>query len=145
MYDQPGSHEALRSAHNSIAAASDYEVFVVCAQDRLRIGIEVDIHNAPIAVDTQRWEGTMIFPILFPSARLHVGDVTGNAIVADLPHIGHYAVVLQHAGRERAVETRRRVRMEGSEPPWPMNAEDPLRVWDAVERYRIGVYPLPDA
>ena len=84
----------------------------------------------------------MQFAITFPSARLHVGDVAYNAVVTDLPDIGDYAVVVQHAGRDRAAETRQRILLEGSEPPWPMDADDPLRVGDALERYRVPVHPL---
>jgi hypothetical protein len=35
------AREALAAAHGTIVAAGDYEIFVMCAQDGLKIGLTV--------------------------------------------------------------------------------------------------------
>lgn len=52
MYDKPGAPEALKTANTNAVAGSKHEVFVVCAQDVLKISITVLLYDDRLEVDT---------------------------------------------------------------------------------------------
>ena len=134
--DQSGAAEALAAAHQQIIAASEYEIFVICAQDQLKIDLTVLVHDAPVPnADTA---GPYTIP--FPTATLHAGDAFGNALTMDLPDDGIYTVMIEHAGREEAARILREA--------WPQTVDlhgDDLRAvfdqWAGTERYRVTLFP----
>jgi len=140
MYERPGATEALIAAHKTIVAAGDCEVFVVCAQDLLKVGLTVSLYDAPVGVDPTGWDSTRRFTLPFPTGVLHAGDGFGNVINLELPHTGSYAVILQYSGRDEAAATLLR--------EWPVAAALPLDQtrevldrWAGLERYQITVFP----
>ncbi|MEU8238921.1 hypothetical protein AB0C07_11795 [Actinoplanes missouriensis] len=138
--DQPGASEALSAAHRDIIAASDYEIFVVCAQDQLKIDVSVTVDDDLTSLD-RHGDGTVRFTIPFPTAQLHAGDAFGNAITMDLPRAGAYSVTIEHTGRERAREILSELLphtadLHGDE------LRDVLNQWAGTERYQVTLFSL---
>lgn len=136
----PGASEALSAAHRSVTAASEHEIFVVCAQDQLKIDLSVTVHDGPATYDG-RGAGMARYTLPFPTARLHAGDAFGNAITMDLPEDGTYTVIIEHTGRERAQQILSEVLPQTTD----LHGEEMrqfLDQWDGIERYRINLYGL---
>ena len=140
MYEKSGAREALEAAHTTAVAAGDGEIFVVCAQDELKICLTVSLYDEPVRADRAGWDDTLRFSLPFPTGVLHAGDAFGNVVNMNMPDTGRYVVVLQHAGREEAAETSRR--------EWPAASElgyeqmrDVLDQWAGLERYQVTIYP----
>ncbi|MFV2021692.1 hypothetical protein [Micromonospora sp. LOL_023] len=102
--DRPGFENALRIANSQVAATNGEEVMVSCAQDILKVRVLVTVtsHVSGHPRSSNISSVGLRFVLPFPSARLHVGDAFGNALLIDLPAVGSYSVDIHHRGREEA-------------------------------------------
>jgi hypothetical protein len=100
-YNAPGSDEALAAARQEVVAATEWCLFVVCAQDLLRVRVHLEVHDEfPNRPDEDGWSEAYLTILSFPSAYLQLGDVTGQAIGIELPGgPGAYQVSVRHRGR----------------------------------------------
>ena len=140
MFEKPGAPQALAAAHSDIVAANEYEIFVVCAQDQLKIELTVELHDRPVTSDMEAWDGSARFTIPFPTANLHAGDAFGNVINIALPSDGTYTVQVQYAGRDDAMRALQQVQPQATELQGD-EARDVFDQWAGVEKYRVTLFP----
>jgi hypothetical protein len=140
MVDQPGAGDARTTAYRDVVGSSECEIFIVCAQDQLKVRLTVAIHDEPSTVQREPWQDTRRFILPFPTAHLHAGDEFGNVINLNLPVTGPWAVTVQYRGRSEAVETLKRIWPQAAALPLPQTMEE-LEKYAAIEEYAITLFP----
>jgi hypothetical protein len=109
-----GFSEAIDVARRDVAASTGYEIYVCCAQEILKVTVDVhvDRDDVPQLPDA---DGVIRLPLTCPTGELRVGDVTGCAIAVDLPEgAGRYDVVISHRGRAASAALAVQLLGEGS-------------------------------
>jgi hypothetical protein len=140
-YNVPGAAEALAAARANVAAANALEMFVVCAQELVRV--HVAVHQPSGDQWRQRltgWQGPLEFRLSFPTGEVGVGDDTGQAVEVRLSSgPGTYVVSLFHRGREEAVA--QVAALPQDEFVHGTNTAEILAPLHAVERYYLVFTP----
>ena len=101
-----GADEAVAAAYRDVAAATDYELYIIRAEESLPIHLGVEVWDAEpgTAPTGSDWHGPRRFMLDCPSGEMRLGDNTGAAISGIyLPRpAGRYLVDLFDAGRDEA-------------------------------------------
>ncbi|OZV76740.1 hypothetical protein CA850_26350 [Micromonospora echinospora] len=139
--DQAGTSEAIAAAQHHVAASNGAEIFIICAQDMLKIRTVIELHNTerPEA-NPGDWTERLLFELPFPSAEAHMGDGFGNAVVMELPHPGIYKVDVLYRGRNEAISQTLSIAEEFATMPTPQSIEW-REQWAGIEEYRILLRP----
>lgn len=137
---RPGGNAARAAAYRDIVGASEYEVFVVCAQDQLKVRLAVTVHDEPVAADRGPGADSWRFVLPFPNGYLHAGDEFGTVVNLNLPVGGPWTVIVRHRGRAEAVDALDRVWPHVAALPLPETMKV-LDVYSAIEEYQIALFP----
>jgi hypothetical protein len=100
-----GGSDALEQAEHTVAATTPYELYVLAAQDLLRVRALLQVWNGQPPPVAPPWTTALDDLLRCPSGIAQMGDVTGNAIggIGLDAGPGVYRVRLSHCGREQAV------------------------------------------
>lgn len=111
----PNSTDLIRRANVDVVAADEYELFICCAQDLLKISARLDVWSARPPEVGAGWSAPQRFALECRNGVVALGSPTGAGIdvrLRDGP--GLYGVEVVHCGRERAGELRGQVLRSGS-------------------------------
>ncbi|GAA2806035.1 hypothetical protein [Saccharopolyspora taberi] len=133
----PDPRGVIEQAQHDVAASTDDELYISCAQDLSPVTVTAHIWDSH--PDTIEHLGPPL-TLHCPSGQLVLASPTGDAIGIELPQgPGTYALRITHHGRTTAAEYRRQLLTSLDTPSGSLPAPADRR--PGTEHYRIHLWP----